>query len=221
MDLNNKDEDNVLIITQIMRRKNERRNQSNDASCINSVARIDIFARGLVLCLALFALSTVMRPVHAQDAGREVNRQVMEQVHDDVRRNLEAVYSGDVDTVLGFTNEHMIKAMGGEQEARSRLKNTFERIKAAGIKIDSLEFPAVPTLYSDRDFEYVIVPTVAVISRGNERVEATNYQLGIRPVGEKNWAYFDGSRINTDNIYSLYPGFPRDIEFPEVFQNPL
>ena len=52
-------------------------------------------------------------------------------------------------------------------------------------------------------------------------VESLNYQFGIRAIGTSKWTYIEGSRINKQNVRTLFSDFPSDYEFPEFYRKKL
>jgi len=53
-----------------------------------------------------------------------------------------AVNSADIETTLKFTHPYTIKLMGGEDQARTILKSTFESVD---MEVESVNFPELPT----------------------------------------------------------------------------
>ena len=157
--------------------------------------------------------------VSASSAYAEDSRAVAVQA--DVKRCLEAVYSADVETSLRCTHPKVIETMGGRPKAAETLSKTYSTFKQAGMKLDSLDFPKAPTFFSDSDNDYCFVPTLSVIERGGKKAESLNFQMGVRSKGGGKWTYFEGSRLNKENVRSLFPSFPADVIFPGIYRKPM
>lgn len=142
-------------------------------------------------------------------------------VQQDVRKMMAAVYASDVDTVLSFTHPKIIELMGGKDRARSTLRTAFSQIESRNMKLESLVFPEAPTFLNTDMNRFVVVPTKSVVSARGQRVESVNFQFGIQANGTKAWKYVEGSRINQQNVGSLFPDFPSDFEFPEFHRKRL
>lgn len=142
-------------------------------------------------------------------------------VQQDVRRLLDAVYSGEVHTVLGLTHPKVIESMGGEALAEAALRSVFSQFESLDMKVESLEFSDAPDFLESESKRFVIVPLkVIFVSRG-ERVESRNFQLGIQSKGETTWKYLEGSQINSQSVHTLFADFPADYKFPAVSRKKL
>jgi hypothetical protein len=145
----------------------------------------------------------------------------VEVVQADVRKNANAVYQGDIDTVLAYTHPKIIGMMGGVTRAKTVLTGTLSQIQTMGMTLESLTFPAEPTFLKSDANHFVIVPTKSIVVAAGQRLESLNYQFGIRAVGTTNWTYIEGSRINQENVGTLFPDFPADYEFPPFYRRKL
>jgi len=144
-----------------------------------------------------------------------------ELVQADVRHTLNAVYGGDLETVLKFTHPKIIEQLGGPAQAKTTLQNTLNQVSAAGMKIESLTFPATPRFTNSAIHDFAVVPTKLVLFANGQRVESLNYQFGVREVAQTNWTYIEGSRISTENVRTFFPDFPSGFEFPRVYRKKL
>ncbi len=142
-------------------------------------------------------------------------------VQEDARKLSNAVYNADVDTVLGYTHPKIIEMMGGTSQAKSALDAAFSKFQLLGMKLESMTFPKAPTFLKTDVNHFVIVPTKIIISANGQRLESLNYQFGIRRIGTTQWKYVEGSRINKQNVTTLFPDFPADYEFPEFYRRKL
>ena len=153
----------------------------------------------------------------ASDAGGRA-RETAAIVQADVRRDLTAIYAGDVATVLQYTSPTIIEELGGASQAGPALQKILDQIQAAEMKIESLNFPEPPVLTNSAARDFAIVPTLLLISSKGQRVESLNYQFGAKPRGQTNWTYIEGSRINADNVRTMFPDFPAGVAFPKTYR---
>ena len=139
-------------------------------------------------------------------------------VQQDVSSDLHAVYAGDIDNVLSYTHPKIIEMMGGETTARETLSAVLVKFQNGGLSLKSLTFPKLPTFINTTAHHFVIVPTLTIMSAHGKRVESLNYQFGIKGLEDKKWTYIEGSRINKSNVQALFPDFPSNYEFPQVYR---
>jgi hypothetical protein len=142
-------------------------------------------------------------------------------VQADVNEMLDATYTGDADTLLGYTHPKIVEMLGGEAQAKATLETALANIQSSGMELESLEFPQAPTFLETDEHRFAIVPTLSVISVNELRAESLNYQFGVQEQGATDWKYIEGSRINQDNVRSLFPDFPADYKFPETYRRRL
>jgi hypothetical protein len=159
----------------------------------------------------------------APDNSKEKDRlsTAAQLVQADVRRTVTAVYDGDLETVLKFTHPKIIEQMGGQAQAKTTTQSALNQVQAAGMKIESLVFPAAPIFTNGPAHEFVVVPTKLVLSVKGQRLESLNYQFGVRDLPQTNWTYIEGSRITVENVRTLFPDFPSGFEFPKVSRKKL
>jgi len=142
-------------------------------------------------------------------------------VQADVRSLLNAVHTGDIDTLIRYTHPKILVMLGGESNARTALKEAMAKTREVGISLESLAFPAEPTFLRGDKHEFVIVPTKSIMTAMGQRVESLDYLFGAREIGTAKWTYVEGSRINSGNVRSLFPDFPSDFAFPLCHQKEL
>ena len=171
--------------------------------------RLHLLALALVVPIALAVGALAVSP-QSQDATV---------VQQDVRRANDALYSGDVDTLLRYTHPRIIELMGGEQKTRETLKESLKVVRE--MRVEKLSFPDAPRFFEGQDNFFVFVPTLTIVMVKGQRIESLNFQLGIKKKGQENWAYVEGSRINDSNVRSLFPDFPPGIEFPKFYRRKL
>jgi hypothetical protein len=142
-------------------------------------------------------------------------------VHADVETLMKALYSGDLAAVIDYTHPLIIKGLGGHAKAQSTIEESMAPILERGIQVESLSFPEAPDFIVTDQEVYAIVPTHSVFEIGGKRVESLNFQFGVLNPDTEEWKYAEGSRINADNVRSLFPSFPSDYSFPEFYRKRL
>jgi hypothetical protein len=142
-------------------------------------------------------------------------------VQRDVKRLIDALYAGDVDTVIGFTHPTIVRMMGGAQPARAATQQALQQVSNLGMKVEELSFPKPPQFLEGGGRKFAIVPTLMIISANGQRIESLNFQLGVLDSPSTSWKYVEGSRVNKQNVQTLFPGFPADYDFPEFYRKKL
>lgn len=154
-------------------------------------------------------------------AGQECDNALSTRAQQDVRTITNAVYQGDVDTVLNYTHPGILQLQGGRDAARRLVENALAAIQKSNISIERLTFPSAPTCLTVEGRRFIIVPTLSILTAGNQRVESLNYQFGVAEPGQSHLTYAEGSRINAKTVQILFPGFPRDFKFPQTYRKAL
>jgi hypothetical protein len=144
-----------------------------------------------------------------------------DRVQADVRALTEAVYSGEVNRIVDHTHPTVIKLLGGPAAARQSVERVAAGMQKAGMKLESMSFPAAPTCLTGGGRRFAIVPTLNIVIVGRQRFESLNFQLGVQEPGATTWKYVEGSRVNNKNVQVLFPGFPEGFEFPQTYRKPL
>jgi hypothetical protein len=165
--------------------------------------------------------SSPMASSVSDSSSRRSDVSEMERVQDDVRSIQTAVYDGNVEVVIGYTHPKIIELLGGQENAKVEFSALLSKLQSGGMKLESFAFPTPPTFMKSDASEFVIVPTLSVISTNAARVESLNYQVGNRKIGASNWTYIEGSRLNKQNVKDFLPDFPADYEFPKFYRKKL
>jgi hypothetical protein len=174
-------------------------------------------AKGLLTIILFFLCLTFIfadeTPVETPDEAKTVQA--------DIRKCSTALYSGDADTILAYTHSKIIEKMGGKVKAKEELTKILAGITEKGMKIESLEFPEPPKFFNGKTNNFVIVPTLSIVSLNGKKVESQNFQLGVKLKGENKWTYIEGSRVNYEFLNQLFDDFPENIEFPKCTRKKL
>lgn len=142
-------------------------------------------------------------------------------VQKNVSENDRALFSGDVDTVINFTNPRMIEIMGGREAARKQIaESLMGPIKATNMELISLTFPQPPVFLNGGGNHFVVVPTLSVVRfpKTENKIESLNFYVGILDTTSQSWKYLDGSRINEQSRIMFLPGFPPDFKLPQIYR---
>ncbi|ANM28388.1 hypothetical protein ABI59_00225 [Acidobacteria bacterium Mor1] len=139
-----------------------------------------------------------------------------ETVQADVRKIADAAYQRDVETTLAYTHPKILEIMGGPEGARKVMNDLFNQMGDIKMTLESMTFPDPPQFIAGAENEYVIVPTLSVVSVGGQKLRSVNFQFGSRPKGGSGWKYVEGSRVSPQLLAALFPDFPADHKLPEV-----
>ena len=137
----------------------------------------------------------------------------------DIQRLQDAIYSGDVDTIIELTPAETLEDMGGEDEARRSLAIASGQMQSIGMRLEELSFPSLPTYPDGIDGKYVVVHYATIVSAGDKEIETKSYFIGVRKSSEERWKYVDGNKAVQAGINDRFPDFPNDVKFPEHSQS--
>ncbi len=116
----------------------------------------------------------------------------IEVVQADVRKLQNAVFEGDLRTVIQFTHPKIIEELGGKEAAEEQMKEALSEAQMTGSELEVLTFPEDPTFFASPTHDFVFVPTLAVFKVNGLRIESLNFLLGApshcRPTAK--WSYF-------------------------------
>lgn len=110
---------------------------------------------------------------------------------------------------------------GGVGKVRQVLQSVTQGMQELGTQIQIFKFPEPPEFLEGGGRRFVVVPTLQFLTAQGQKVESLNFQLGILEPGATQWVYVEGSRLNKQNIQTLFPGFPADYEFPPFYRKKL
>lgn len=145
----------------------------------------------------------------------------LEPVQRDVKELLQAMYRGDLDTVLRFSHPKAIETLGGPSVARAAMEMAIQHILDIGMTLEAFSFPRPPEYVEGIERRFAIVPTLSIMAAQGQRIESLNYQFGVLEPGADGWTYLEGSRINQQNVRGFFPDFPADYVFPEFYRKRL
>jgi hypothetical protein len=173
-----------------------------------------MFVRSCIVCLIAFVVISSVEGQSLLHADEPTLTKEEELVQEDVRQNYKALYGNDLDTVLKFTHSKVIELLGGQAKAREALAVGLKSVSA--IKLDELTFPERPIFLKGTENEFVIVPTKSQLRASGRKVESFNFLFGARKIGDKDWAYIEGSRLNPTSVLQFFPDFPKGYTFPKT-----
>jgi len=145
----------------------------------------------------------------------------LEPVQRDVQDLTQAMYRGDLDTILRFSHPKAIEMLGGPTAARATMEMAIQPILDIGMTLEAFSFPRPPEYIEGKERRFAIVPTLSIMAAQGQQIESLNYQFGILEPGAKGWTYLEGSRINQQNVRVFFPDFPADYSFPEFYRRRL
>lgn len=125
-----------------------------------------------------------------------------------------AIYQFDAEAALKYMHPKIVATMGDDETAKAVMEATCAKLKAAGMKLETLSV-GDPVFLETEEIAFAIVPTEIVLEVKGARFEVLNYHLGIRENGKAEWKYIDGSHLNQQLVQEFFPDFPSDYELPE------
>jgi hypothetical protein len=138
-------------------------------------------------------------------------------------RMFNAMYRwGDVDTLIEHCHPRLLQATGGEPGTRAAFEKLVGEVQSSGLRIESFVVLGSTTLLSTDFSDFALVPTRSVFRVGDSgRIASWSYLFAARKKGETDWGYVDGSRLNEDNLWVLFPDFPKNVELPRCAESQL
>src|SRR5262245_43243357 len=168
------------------------------------------------LCPIVVSIGVLAASAAAVQPVRDTAR-----VQQDVKALNDALYGGDVDTVIRYTHPSVIAMLGGMQSAREMVQAAVQFIKSTGLRVESLTFPRPPDFLEAGGRRFAVIPTLSILSANRERLESLNFQLGVLEPNSTEWTYVEGSRLTKENVQVLFPGFPATYQFPPFYRKKL
>ena len=141
------------------------------------------------------------------------------QVKNDIKALSQATYTNKPETILKYTMPKIIEMMGGEEKAKITLSTILNKMQY--ITLDSLTFPKEPSFIEGTKYEYVIIPTLSIVSANGQRIESLNFQVGQRLKSTEKWYYIEGSRVNQNTIPIYLPELPKNQKLPEFYRKKI
>lgn len=153
-------------------------------------------------------------------AGRTRESTIAE-VQADIRQRMQALHTGDVDTLLRYMPEES-KRSAGEGGPRQLILNGIETIRALNVELESVEFPDPPKFAQTSERLFVLVPfTFVMRSRDRDkRVRIDDCSTGVLEKGASNFVYIERS-MQIDELRRRYPDLPDNYRYPETGVTPL
>jgi len=175
----------------------------------------------MVRRLISMSLVCLLASAVANDQSASADESEAREVQANVESVIRALHSGDVDTLIRFSNPYLLRTMGGETAARTMMAGGAVQIKNIGVTLEEIAFPSEPTFLKGGDIRFVIIPT-RVVTRIKERaMEVVSYQIGMKKPADADWNYLDSFHLNVFKTEALLPGFPADQKLPEQSKKKL
>ena len=170
----------------------------------------------LLPTLCLLALLPVTACSSTRSPGNE-----RETVQRDVEACVRALYAGDLDTVLDLTHPRILDQLGGRERVAATMGEALQPMRDSGMRVESFMFPRPPDFLQAGPRRYVVVPTLAVLVLGGQRVESLNFQVGVLEPGARGWLYVEGARLDAGNVHAVFADFPAGYTFPAIYRKKL
>lgn len=169
------------------------------------------------LLLLLFAL---VGGAYGEDPVRPTpNLEQQAQVKALFTTMINSLYAGQAEPSLNLTHPKIIAMMGGREAAERTMAGVIEKMRAAGMKLESLVIAPEPVFYQGKEHLHVIVESTIIISLPAQRMESRAFRLGI--LLNDGWRFAEGSRLTPAMMTLLFPDFPAGVKLPETWQKPV
>jgi hypothetical protein len=162
----------------------------------------------IALCLAIYAM-----PLSAIEDFSDKER---EAVAKEVSAMMESFNEGDVKALIAKTHPSIYKLAKGKENFDATLLAAAEQIVELGVTIESSEIGLPTKLHKAGKDLVCFVPKTTLMSIKGQLVKSVSYMVAIK--GKDGvWRYLDGAgaRRNPDQLWTLLPDLPKDVEVPE------
>lgn len=127
----------------------------------------------------------------------------------------------DMEGIVAESYPPLVEMCGGRDEFLRMLKAVSADAEAAGIVFESLELSNPTETHIGRTLRLCFVPTVMVAKVGEQRVRVKAYYAVFAPHGTREWYVVNAASLSPESFHFLIPGFPPDLELPEVVEEPV
>lgn len=140
----------------------------------------------------------------------------LDRIQGHVRSLHRAIFEGDATAALSLADAPWIVAVGGRDSFRQKVESLGAALKAAAVKVEFVGtvFQDEPTMLRGDKCDYVIVPSICVVSQEGNQVELRTFDLGVRRPGRSDWKYVSGDQLDEKQALLLYPTLPSGLKFP-------
>lgn len=123
---------------------------------------------------------------------------------------------GDAKALIEKTHPSIYKLAKGKENFEAALLAAAKQIMDQGIVIESFTVERPEKLYKAGDDSVCFVPKTLVMVLDGRRIKSVSYMVAIKGKDEV-WRYLDGAgaRKNPDQLWSLLPDLPKDVDLPE------
>lgn len=179
-------------------------------------AMVSLLVAGLLSCTA-----TLEETANAERSSPIplISKLEVELIHTEVRQRETALFAGDYEAHLESAHPVLFAIGGGRASVAQKLKSG--RSEFSGMILKRITFPLPPKFMRGVHNEFAIVPVTSIVSINGDLVEASAFQLGVRRIGNSEWKYLDGSRMDKGGLAQLFPDFPSESELPETAMKTL
>ncbi|MEW4456135.1 hypothetical protein AB1L30_25950 [Bremerella sp. JC817] len=139
-----------------------------------------------------------------------------EKVLSDTKRLIDATLNQEIDPLLELTHPNTLKMMGGKEKARELMQLIFDQVTALQLNYDRFVPVGEPKFYRTPQYEFAVIATEAHATFPDDSLDQKGAMVGMRKVGSDKWTYVDYNDQTKDQIYTILPELPRNIELPET-----
>jgi len=142
--------------------------------------------------------------------------QTKEDALKDAQMAAEGTLSEDFDTVLKYTLPEIIEVMGGKENAKNTIVQTYDTMKSQGFKIEKAEILEVSEIVKEQGQSRCLVKSYNVMVMSGQRLKSTSHLLGIYDDNAKHWKFIEAKQLKNPGLTSqILPDFKTEMEIPE------
>jgi len=116
------------------------------------IARFAAKALKLTCCIVVLA---ALLGIDAGPGAAKDDNAAAAQVQKDMALMVNALYEGDIETLLRFSHPRMVELAGGENVLRPGVEAVIRRTRELGMRLESFSFPEPPQFFESDARRYM------------------------------------------------------------------
>lgn len=142
--------------------------------------------------------------------------QTKEDALKDAQMAAEGTLSEDFDTVLKYTLPEIIEVMGGKENAKNTIVQTYDTMKSQGFKIEKAEILEVSEIVKEQGQSRCLVKSYNVMVMSGQRLKSTSHLLGIYDDNAKHWKFIEAKQLKNPGLTrQILPDFKTEMDIPD------
>lgn len=168
-----------------------------------------MITRRRLLVVSLLALGGT---VHAG----QLSEAEVKTLKEEARKVGKAFDEGDIEAIMNSTHPSIFKLTGDPEKFKALTTQALKTIKEMKVVIEERKLGEPAKTYEAGEEEVCFLPQSTVMTIGEQRVKGTGFLVAIRKKPDGKWLFLDGAgmRRNPDQLWTLLPELPKDVELP-------